>query len=213
MGVEPICSVYRYCSDTKRKEPVNCPAVIKSYNANMGGIYKSDMLVHLYCTPMKFKRWLSGCMVTQKGCHCLSSALSSNLSRLRELDLSYNHPGDSGVKQLSKKLKDQNCSLYKLNVDYGGESRLRAGLKKYACFLTLDPNTANTQLILSEGNRKSQRVTVLDTRWKQGERQTQSQFPLISNSALTKQATGDSGVKLRSALLNDPHCKLKKLLI
>ncbi|XP_058627599.1 piggyBac transposable element-derived protein 3-like [Onychostoma macrolepis] len=57
MGVEPISSVYRYCSDTKRKEPVSCPAVIKSYNANMGGIDKSDMLVHLYRTPMKSKRW------------------------------------------------------------------------------------------------------------------------------------------------------------
>ncbi|KAL0160893.1 hypothetical protein M9458_044618, partial [Cirrhinus mrigala] len=57
MGVETISSVYRYCSDTKKKEPVNCPAVIKSYNANMGGIDKSDMLVHLYRTPMKSKRW------------------------------------------------------------------------------------------------------------------------------------------------------------
>uniref|UniRef100_A0A673LD19 PiggyBac transposable element-derived protein domain-containing protein n=1 Tax=Sinocyclocheilus rhinocerous TaxID=307959 RepID=A0A673LD19_9TELE len=57
MGVEPISSVYRYCSDTKRKEPISCPAVIKSYNANMGGIDKSDMLVHLYRTPMKSKRW------------------------------------------------------------------------------------------------------------------------------------------------------------
>ncbi|KAL0147154.1 hypothetical protein M9458_057678, partial [Cirrhinus mrigala] len=46
MGMEPISSVYRYCSDTKKKETVNCPAVIKSYNANMGGIDKSDMLVH-----------------------------------------------------------------------------------------------------------------------------------------------------------------------
>ncbi len=35
----------------------SCPAVIKSYNANMGGIDKSDMLVHLYRTPMKSKRW------------------------------------------------------------------------------------------------------------------------------------------------------------
>ncbi|CAM4635413.1 unnamed protein product [Leuciscus chuanchicus] len=57
MGAEPISSVYRYCSETKRKEQVSCPAVIKSYNANMGGIDKSDMLVHLYRTPMKSKRW------------------------------------------------------------------------------------------------------------------------------------------------------------
>ncbi|XP_050964202.1 NACHT, LRR and PYD domains-containing protein 12 isoform X10 [Labeo rohita] len=96
---------------------------------------------------------LSACMVTEEGCGYLSSALSSNPLHLRELNLSYNHPGDSGVKLLSEKLEDPNCSLDKLNVDHGGESRITAGLKKYACFLTLDPNTANTQLILSEENR------------------------------------------------------------
>ncbi|XP_050956830.1 stonustoxin subunit beta-like [Labeo rohita] len=97
-------------------------------------------------------------MVTQKGCHYVSSALSSNPSHLRELDLSYNHPGDSGVEQLSEKLLDSTCSLDKLNVDHGGESRITAGLNKYACFLTLDPNTANTKLRLSEENRKVTRV-------------------------------------------------------
>ncbi|XP_073694435.1 NACHT, LRR and PYD domains-containing protein 3-like [Garra rufa] len=96
---------------------------------------------------------LSGCMVTEEGCGYVSSALSSNPSHLRELDLSYNHPGDSGVKLLSEKLKDPSYSLDKLNVDHGGESRITAGPKKYACFLTLDPNTANTKLSLSEDNR------------------------------------------------------------
>ncbi|KAI2644170.1 Stonustoxin subunit beta [Labeo rohita] len=43
-------------------------------------------------------------------------------------------------------------------VDHGRESRITAGLNKYACFLTLDPNTANTKLILSEENRKVTRV-------------------------------------------------------
>ncbi|KAK2907328.1 hypothetical protein Q8A67_006313 [Cirrhinus molitorella] len=51
-------------------------------------------------------------------------------------------------------LEDPNCSLDKLNVDHGGESRITAGLKKYACFLTLDPNTAHTYLSLSEENKK-----------------------------------------------------------
>uniref|UniRef100_A0A9J8CSC5 B30.2/SPRY domain-containing protein n=1 Tax=Cyprinus carpio carpio TaxID=630221 RepID=A0A9J8CSC5_CYPCA len=93
-------------------------------------------------------------MVTEEGCCYVPSALTSNPSHLRELDLSYNHPGDSGVKLLSEKLKDPNCSLDKFNVDHGGESRITTGLQKYVCFLTLDPNTANTLLILSEENRK-----------------------------------------------------------
>ncbi|XP_043093212.1 ribonuclease inhibitor-like [Puntigrus tetrazona] len=97
---------------------------------------------------------LSGCMLTEKGCGYVSLALTSNPSHLRELDLSYNHPGDSGVKLLSEKLEDPNCSLNKYNVDHGGESRITAGLKKYECFFTLDPNTAHTKLSLSEENRE-----------------------------------------------------------
>uniref|UniRef100_A0A8C2K8I5 Uncharacterized protein n=1 Tax=Cyprinus carpio TaxID=7962 RepID=A0A8C2K8I5_CYPCA len=94
---------------------------------------------------------LSGCMVTEEGCCFLASALSSNPSHLRELDLSYNHPGQSLVKLLS----DPNYRLDKLNVDHGGEIRITTGPQKYACDLTLDPNTANTHLILSERNRKA----------------------------------------------------------
>nr|XP_055057139.1 NLR family CARD domain-containing protein 3-like isoform X2 [Misgurnus anguillicaudatus] len=98
---------------------------------------------------------LSGCMVTDEGCCYLASALSSNpSSHLRELDLSYNHPQHSGVQMLSQRLCDPNSTLNKLNLDHGGEFRITAGLYKYACDLTLDPNTANTQLILSEDNRK-----------------------------------------------------------
>ncbi|CAM4574070.1 unnamed protein product [Leuciscus chuanchicus] len=57
---------------------------------------------------------LSGCMVTEEGCGYVSSALNSNPSQLRELDLSYNYPGDSGVKLLTDKLEDPNYSLDKL---------------------------------------------------------------------------------------------------
>nr|AAI55302.1 Zgc:174944 protein [Danio rerio] len=101
---------------------------------------------------------LSGCMVTEEGCGFLSSALTSNPSHLRELDLSYNHPGDSGVKLLSEQLEDPNYTLDKLNLDHGGETRITAGPRKYVCFLTLDPNTANTELILSEENREVKSV-------------------------------------------------------
>ncbi|KAK7153522.1 hypothetical protein R3I94_007031 [Phoxinus phoxinus] len=96
---------------------------------------------------------LSGCMVTEEGCGYVSSALSSNPSHLRELDMRYNHPGDAGVQLLNDKLKDPNCSLQILNLDHGGRVRNKPGLRKYAYDLTLDPNTAHTQLILSEENR------------------------------------------------------------
>ncbi|XP_048853361.1 NACHT, LRR and PYD domains-containing protein 12-like isoform X1 [Brienomyrus brachyistius] len=59
---------------------------------------------------------LSGCRVTEEGCSSLASALRSNPSHLRELDLSYNHPGDSGVKLLSAVLEDLSCKLEKLQV-------------------------------------------------------------------------------------------------
>ncbi|CAM4571419.1 unnamed protein product [Leuciscus chuanchicus] len=96
---------------------------------------------------------LSGCMVTEKGCRYLSSALSSNPSHLRELDLSYNHPGDSGVKLLSDKLNHPNYRLEKLNVDHGEEIRIAAGVHKYSHQFTLDLNTVNKLLCLSEENR------------------------------------------------------------
>ncbi|XP_071399643.1 NACHT, LRR and PYD domains-containing protein 12-like [Centroberyx affinis] len=98
---------------------------------------------------------LSGCLVTGEGCASLASALSSNPSHLRELDLSYNHPGASGVKLLSAGLEH----LKTLSVDHDGVQMLKPGLRKYACELTLDPNTAHRKLSLSEDNRTVTEVT------------------------------------------------------
>ncbi|XP_052373856.1 NACHT, LRR and PYD domains-containing protein 12-like isoform X17 [Oncorhynchus keta] len=97
---------------------------------------------------------LSGCLVTEECCASLVSALRSNPSHLRELDLSYNHPGDSGVRLLSAGLEDPHCRLEKLNVDHGGEYTSKTGIRKYVCDLTLDLNTVNRHLSLSEENRK-----------------------------------------------------------
>ncbi|XP_038827467.1 NLR family CARD domain-containing protein 3-like, partial [Salvelinus namaycush] len=97
---------------------------------------------------------MSGCLVTEEGCASLVSALRSNPSHLRELDLSYNHPGDSGVRLLSAGLEDPHCRLEKLNVEHGGENTMKPGLRKYVCDLTLDLNTVNRHLCLSEENRK-----------------------------------------------------------
>ncbi|XP_064175034.1 NLR family CARD domain-containing protein 3-like isoform X5 [Anguilla rostrata] len=97
---------------------------------------------------------LSGCRVTQRGCDSLAAALCSNPSHLRELDLRYNHPGDSGVRALSAAQLDTLTLL----VDHGGENRTKPGPRKYGCQLTLDPNTVNRNLFLSEGNRRVTRT-------------------------------------------------------
>ncbi|XP_035856421.1 NACHT, LRR and PYD domains-containing protein 12-like [Sander lucioperca] len=97
---------------------------------------------------------LSGCLITEEGCTSLASALSSNPSHLRELDLRYNHPGNSGVKLLSAGLEDPHWRLDTLRLEHDGEQRLKPGLRKYACELTLDINTVNTQLQLFDNNRK-----------------------------------------------------------
>ncbi|XP_059911410.1 NLR family CARD domain-containing protein 3-like isoform X2 [Gadus macrocephalus] len=97
---------------------------------------------------------LSDCLVTQEGCASLASALSSNPSHLRELDLSYNHPGDSGTALLSAGLEDPSWRLDTLSVEHGGWWRVKPGPQRYACELTLDPNTPREGLSLSEDNRK-----------------------------------------------------------
>ncbi|XP_062387836.1 NACHT, LRR and PYD domains-containing protein 12-like [Sardina pilchardus] len=96
---------------------------------------------------------LSDCLISMGGCGFLASALTSNSSHLKELDLSYNHPGESGLKLLSVRLEDPHCKLETLKIDHCAEIRLR-GVQRYVSELTLDPNTAHRDLALSLGNRK-----------------------------------------------------------
>ncbi len=56
------------------------------------------MFVLLFCRLLR-------CGITDEGCAALSSALRSNSSHLRELDLNYNNVGDAGLKMISA-LKD-----------------------------------------------------------------------------------------------------------
>uniref|UniRef100_A0A672J800 NACHT domain-containing protein n=1 Tax=Salarias fasciatus TaxID=181472 RepID=A0A672J800_SALFA len=70
------------------------------------------MLVHVCASS------LSGCLVSEEGCASLVSAVRSKSSHLRELDLSYNHPGDSGVNLLSAAVEDPHCKLKTLRYEF-----------------------------------------------------------------------------------------------
>ncbi|XP_068166489.1 protein NLRC3-like [Antennarius striatus] len=96
---------------------------------------------------------LSGCQITEKGCSCLAFSLKSNPSYLRELDLSFNHPGDSGVKMLSAGLDDPQWKLETLKFDNCGKCRLKPSPLKYFCQLSLDPNTVHRNLLLFPDNK------------------------------------------------------------
>ncbi len=54
--------------------------------------------------------------MTDEGCSDVTSALKSNTSHLRELNLSDNKLGDSGVKNLSDLLMNTQCKLEKLEL-------------------------------------------------------------------------------------------------
>ncbi|XP_069029566.1 NLR family CARD domain-containing protein 3-like [Embiotoca jacksoni] len=116
-----------------------------------------DLGVELLCPGLKSPHCkleilrLSGCLITEKGCASLASALSINHSHLRELDLSYNHPGDRAA---TARLENPDFRLKTLRLEPGGDRWLRPGLGKYFCELTLDRNTVNGEIKLSADNRK-----------------------------------------------------------
>ncbi len=76
---------------------------------------KEEMKIS-FCVCVFFSR-LSGCLIREEGCTSLASALRSNPSHLRELDLSYNHLGDSGLKLLSVGVKDPHWRLDTLRYE------------------------------------------------------------------------------------------------
>uniref|UniRef100_A0A8C1CD16 NACHT domain-containing protein n=1 Tax=Cyprinus carpio carpio TaxID=630221 RepID=A0A8C1CD16_CYPCA len=77
----------------------------------------SDLLMN---TQFKLEKLdLHGCSITEKQCLILTSALKSNPSHLRELNLSRNELlGDSGVKNLSDLLMNTQFKLEKLHLSY-----------------------------------------------------------------------------------------------
>ncbi|XP_041637548.1 NLR family CARD domain-containing protein 3-like isoform X2 [Cheilinus undulatus] len=96
---------------------------------------------------------LSGCLITGEGCAHVVAALKSNPSHLQELDVSYNHLGDFGIKLLSAGLEDPQWGLDTLRVEPDGGQWLRPGLRKYSCDLTIDTDSINRRIQLSDNSR------------------------------------------------------------
>ncbi|XP_051717732.1 NACHT, LRR and PYD domains-containing protein 12-like isoform X7 [Ctenopharyngodon idella] len=118
------------------------------------------------------KLWLIDCGITDEGCAALTSALRSNPSHLRELDLSWNKLGNSGVTLLSAVLEDPHCKLEKLwlrdcDVTDEGCAALTSALRS---------NPSHLRVLNLSGNK-----------------------------------LGQSGKKLLSDLKDDPHYKLDTL--
>ncbi|XP_066517605.1 NLR family CARD domain-containing protein 3-like [Hoplias malabaricus] len=117
---------------------------------------------------------LKHCGVTSVGCDFLALALNSNNSNLKELDLTQNYIGDSGVKVICEALKDTSCKLVTLKLS-------ECGITEQSC-AALASVFSFESLFLRE----------LD---------------------LSMNDINDSGAKLLSVGLGNPHCKLQKLLL
>ncbi|XP_058642251.1 NACHT, LRR and PYD domains-containing protein 3-like isoform X1 [Onychostoma macrolepis] len=172
---------------------------------------------------------LSDCGVTDEGCAALASALRSNPSHLRQLDLSKNKIGKS-VKLLSDVLQDPRCKLEKLWLCYCGvtndgcaalasalrstPSNLRqlslSGNKigdlgvKLLCAGLEDPHCKLEKLWLNDCGVTDEGCAVLASALR-------SNPSHLRDLDLTRNKPGESGVKSLTDLKDDPHYKLERL--
>ncbi|XP_077063102.1 protein NLRC3-like isoform X2 [Siphateles boraxobius] len=192
----------------------------------------TDKILHNLLPVIKESRsaHLDDCNITDKGCVTLASALRSNPSNLRDLDLSENKLGNSGVKCLSDGLKDPHCKLQKLNLYHCGvtaegcaalASALRSNPEHLRVLNFTENKIGDLGLkLLSDVLKDSLCVLVKLRLCRCGitdEGCAALTSALRSNPVhlreldLSQNKIGDSGVNALSAGLEDPYCRLEKL--
>ncbi|XP_062397873.1 NACHT, LRR and PYD domains-containing protein 12-like [Sardina pilchardus] len=173
---------------------------------------------------------LQACYLTVKSCAALSSALTSNSSSLRQLNLSINNVGDSGVELLSTGLEHPNCRLETLQLQ-------SCSLTVESCAALSSALRSNSpslrQLHLSHNNVGDSGVELLSTGLEHPNCRLETlklqccsltvkscaalSSALRSNSSSLRQLhlsinnVGDSGVELLSTGLEHPNCRLETL--
>ncbi|XP_048016467.1 NACHT, LRR and PYD domains-containing protein 12-like [Megalobrama amblycephala] len=185
----------------------------------------SDVLQDPHCKLEKL--WLVDCGVTDEGCAALTSALRSNPSHLRELNLSGNKIGKS-VNLLSDVLQDPHCKLEKLwLVDCGvtdeGCAALTSALRSnpsHLRVLSLSLNKMRKSVnllsdVLQDPHCKLEKLWLRDCGVTDGgclalTSALRSNPSHLRELNLSENKIGKS-VNLLSDVLQDPHCKLEKL--
>ncbi|XP_073349723.1 uncharacterized protein [Pagrus major] len=175
---------------------------------------------------------LSGCNLSEGSCKALASILSSQIFSLRELDLSKNDLQNSGVKLLSVGVQSPHCRLDTLWLS--GCNLSERSSEALAAILSSQPSSLR-ELDLSNNDLQDSGVRVLSaalssphcrlkTLRLSGCQVTEEgcaslASALSSNPSHLKELDlsynhpGDSGVKLLSARLEDPQCRLDTLSV
>ncbi|XP_067220804.1 NACHT, LRR and PYD domains-containing protein 3-like isoform X1 [Chanodichthys erythropterus] len=199
----------------------------------VGNIKAENMLVFQKLLPViKESRsvHLSDCGLTDESCAALASALRSNPSHLRQLDLSWNKLGSAGVTLLCAALKNPNCKLQILWLWECGVTD--EGCAALASLLRSKPSHLR-ELVLSWNNLRDLGMKLLCTGLKDPHCKLEKLWlrdcgvtdkgcaalasALRSNPShlrhlnLSENNLGSSEVQLLFDLKDDPHFKLQEL--